>query len=72
MGPQHARAVGAAAAIAAASHTCLHPPADGTPVLNDFNRIMTTVFNGASNIAQARFFIVCVCVWGGGHAAQMA
>jgi LL-diaminopimelate aminotransferase len=27
--------------------------ADGSPVLQDFNRIMTTVFNGASNIAQA-------------------
>lgn len=30
-----------------------YPYADGSPVLNDFNRIMTTVFNGASNIAQA-------------------
>ena len=27
--------------------------ADGTPVITDFNRIMTTVFNGASVIAQA-------------------
>jgi LL-diaminopimelate aminotransferase len=27
--------------------------ADGSPVINDWNRIMTTVFNGASNIAQA-------------------
>lgn len=27
--------------------------ADGFQVINDFNRIMTTVFNGASNIAQA-------------------
>lgn len=27
--------------------------ADGSPVINDFNRIMTTVFNGASNVAQA-------------------
>ena len=27
--------------------------ADGSPVINDFNRIMTTVFNGASVIAQA-------------------
>ena len=27
--------------------------ADGFPVINDFNRIMTTIFNGASNIAQA-------------------
>jgi hypothetical protein len=27
--------------------------ADGFPVIQDFNRIMTTVFNGASNIAQA-------------------
>lgn len=27
--------------------------ADGFPVINDFNRIMTTVFNGASNVAQA-------------------
>jgi LL-diaminopimelate aminotransferase len=27
--------------------------ADGAPVLADFNRIMTTVFNGASNLAQA-------------------
>jgi LL-diaminopimelate aminotransferase len=26
--------------------------ADGTPVRNDFSRIMTTAFNGASNIAQ--------------------
>ncbi|MDR1748000.1 MAG: LL-diaminopimelate aminotransferase, partial [Spirochaetaceae bacterium] len=26
--------------------------ADGTPVIADWNRIMTTVFNGASNIAQ--------------------
>jgi len=25
----------------------------GTPVINDFNRIMTTVFNGASSVAQA-------------------
>ncbi|MEW6710915.1 MAG: LL-diaminopimelate aminotransferase [Candidatus Riflebacteria bacterium] len=25
---------------------------DGTPVRNDWNRIMTTIFNGASNIAQ--------------------
>ncbi len=27
--------------------------ADGTPVKNDWNRVMTTLFNGASNIAQA-------------------
>ena len=27
--------------------------ADGTPVITDFNRIMTTVFNGASVVAQA-------------------
>jgi len=27
--------------------------ADGSPVIADFNRIMTTVFNGASSIAQA-------------------
>ena len=27
--------------------------ADGTPVANDFNRITSTVFNGASSIAQA-------------------
>ncbi|GBG68484.1 hypothetical protein CBR_g3029 [Chara braunii] len=27
--------------------------ADGFPVIRDFNRIMTTCFNGASNIAQA-------------------
>ena len=27
--------------------------ADGSPVINDFNRIMTTIFNGASVIAQA-------------------
>jgi len=27
--------------------------ADGSPVMNDFNRIMTTAFNGASNVAQA-------------------
>ena len=26
---------------------------DGSPVANDFNRIMCTCFNGASNIAQA-------------------
>jgi LL-diaminopimelate aminotransferase len=26
---------------------------DGFPVHNDFNRVMTTCFNGASNIAQA-------------------
>jgi len=27
--------------------------ADGSPVIADFNRIMTTIFNGASSIAQA-------------------
>jgi LL-diaminopimelate aminotransferase len=27
--------------------------ADGTPVIGDWNRVMTTIFNGASNIAQA-------------------
>jgi LL-diaminopimelate aminotransferase len=27
--------------------------ADGAPVIADFNRIMTTVFNGASSVAQA-------------------
>ena len=27
--------------------------ADGSPVIADFNRIMTTIFNGASVIAQA-------------------
>eukprot|EP00741_Cyanophora_paradoxa_P010605 tig00020537_g10249.t1 len=27
--------------------------ADGTPVRNDFNRVMGTCFNGASNVAQA-------------------
>ena len=27
--------------------------ADGTPVKQDFNRVMTTCFNGASNVAQA-------------------
>jgi len=27
--------------------------ADGTPVKNDFDRVMTTTFNGASNIVQA-------------------
>lgn len=27
--------------------------ADGTPVRNDFNRVMSTAFNGASNIVQA-------------------
>lgn len=27
--------------------------ADGFPVINDFNRIMTTIFNGASVVAQA-------------------
>merc|ERR1712008_153163 len=26
---------------------------DGTPVKQDFNRVMTTAFNGASNIVQA-------------------
>lgn len=26
---------------------------DGTPVITDFNRIMTTIFNGASVVAQA-------------------
>jgi LL-diaminopimelate aminotransferase len=26
---------------------------DGTPVRNDFNRVMTTAFNGASNIVQS-------------------
>lgn len=26
---------------------------DGFPMINDFNRIMTTCFNGASNIPQA-------------------
>ena len=27
--------------------------ADGTPVRNDWNRVMTTAFNGASNIVQS-------------------
>ena len=27
--------------------------ADGTPVKNDFNRVMSTAFNGASNIVQS-------------------
>lgn len=27
--------------------------ADGTPVHNDWNRMMTTCFNGASNVVQA-------------------
>lgn len=27
--------------------------ADGTPVRTDWNRVMTTCFNGASNVAQA-------------------
>lgn len=27
---------------------------DGSPVRNDFNRVMTTAFNGASNVVQAR------------------
>uniref|UniRef100_A0A7S3BC52 Aminotransferase class I/classII large domain-containing protein n=1 Tax=Prasinoderma singulare TaxID=676789 RepID=A0A7S3BC52_9VIRI len=27
--------------------------ADGTPVINDFNRVMCTCFNGASNVVQA-------------------
>lgn len=27
--------------------------ADGTPVIQDFNRVMSTCFNGASAIAQA-------------------
>jgi LL-diaminopimelate aminotransferase len=27
--------------------------ADGTPIISDWNRIMTTCFNGASNVAQA-------------------
>lgn len=26
--------------------------ADGTPVAQDWNRIMTTMFNGASNVVQ--------------------
>lgn len=26
---------------------------DGSPVIRDFNRVMTTLFNGASNVAQA-------------------
>ena len=26
--------------------------ADGTPIRNDWNRVMTTAFNGASNIVQ--------------------
>lgn len=25
---------------------------DGSPVRNDFNRVMTTAFNGASNVVQ--------------------
>ena len=36
--------------------------ADGFPVINDFNRIMTTVFNGASSIAQAGG-LACLQVW---------
>lgn len=28
---------------------------DGSPVRNDFNRVMTTAFNGASNVVQASF-----------------
>lgn len=27
---------------------------DGSPVRDDFNRVMTTAFNGASNIVQVR------------------
>ena len=46
-------------------------PADGFQVINDFNRIMTTVFNGASNVAQAGG-LAClqVCAplgWAGRH-----
>lgn len=35
---------------------------DGSPVRNDFNRVMTTAFNGASNVVQARFSRVCCCL----------
>lgn len=33
--------------------------ADGTPVIGDWNRIMTTCFNGASNVAQAGGYACC-------------
>lgn len=33
--------------------------ADGAPVINDWNRIMTTCFNGASNVAQAGGYACC-------------
>ena len=36
--------------------------ADGTPVIRDWNRITCTVFNGASNIAQAGG-LACLQVW---------
>lgn len=32
---------------------------DGTPVIGDWNRIMTTCFNGASNVAQAGAYACC-------------
>ncbi len=38
--------------------------ADGTPVQKDFNRIMTTTFNGASVISQAGGMACMeVCAW---------
>ena len=38
---------------------------DGTPVRQDFNRVMTTSFNGASNIVQAGG-LACLPPCGGG------
>lgn len=32
---------------------------DGFPVIRDFNRVMCTCFNGASNIAQVRLMLPC-------------
>jgi LL-diaminopimelate aminotransferase len=42
--------------------------ADGFPVINDFNRIMTTMFNGASNVAQAGGL---ACLEGEGYKAML-
>ena len=47
--------------------------ADGTPVSNDWNRMMTTCFNGASNVVQAGGMAclqVCDGLWGIGGSAQ--
>ena len=43
--------------------------ADGSPVIADFNRIMTTCFNGASNVAQAGGL---ACVKPGGMEGMMS